>query len=1158
MSLADKISVKAVYTRSVNLERDIDSPDVIGRYIPTARAIQTLERMATTLTPEAIPRAWSLIGPYGAGKSSFAAFLTYLLAGPHTRQAAIALQVLERAQPGVTDQYRTLQGKSDGHCIVVLTGSPQPLGRRLAQALAEAAARCWSNRAGRRPEVIATLRDLADQEPVLTGDLLTAVTSLQDALSRNNFNGLLIVIDELGKFLEYEARHYGANDIFLLQALAERACTAHPAKLSLVVLLHQAMDQYARGLSETLRNEWAKVQGRFETIPLVETAEQVLRVVATAFSHDFSDDEFGAVRSKSAKIAAQLAEVEALPKTLDQDTAAELFARCYPLHPLGALLLPTLCQKMAQNERTLFSYLGSREPHGLSDSLQRLSNLDDWVLPWEIFEYFIRNQSAVVTDHPTRRRWMEVVTAVERLGDAPEPEVRLLKSIGLLNIIGPQGGLKASREIVALCADTPERATTITQGLIAKSLLQYRKFSGEYRVWEGSDFDLDRALDEQIERLGRFNLAEALNNRHALEPIVVRRHTIRTGTLRYFVQMFADSASFHRLPKQGKEPRIVFFLVHSQADRMRLADEGLRYFGETDIVVEWPDADRLRQVVAEVMALEVIQREAQALNTDPVAQREFKDRYAAALTNEQDVLRAIAENPGAASWYWKGKGLPVSTKRGLQSTLSEVLDQLYHASPIIKNELINRNRLSSSAALGRNRLFAAMLEHVHEEDLGLTGFPAEKGIYRALLRSSGLHRPDESGHWRFAGPPPADPLCFGPVWKALDQRLDATSAALCPVPELWQALQAPPLGLRLGPLPLLLAAYLLAHPREVALYEEDFLIPRLRYEHLELLATRPERFAVERQVLQGGRLAVFGEYLSALVDPVPPEPTLLDIVRQLAKLLARLPEYTRHTRLLSPSAMAVRNALIVARRPATLLFETLPKACECPPFMLEKTAVEATQQYLSRLGEALRELLGAYPILLSEIEGRLRSALQLNAVPPGLPALRVALHDRFSGLVAHAGPQARDLLAFLNRLTQDQDDDIAWLESVATLLGRIPPAQWRDSHPAEAFGRLIELAGRVNDLIRLQVAMGAKSTETSGRTVLMRILSGDQGEGRARVVHIADPQALDVLVERLRPTLDQLAGNDKETRLALLARCLEELTAASIEQGSETEEMTDG
>ena len=38
MSLCEKITVNSHYTRSVNLERDADSPAIVNGYIPTARA----------------------------------------------------------------------------------------------------------------------------------------------------------------------------------------------------------------------------------------------------------------------------------------------------------------------------------------------------------------------------------------------------------------------------------------------------------------------------------------------------------------------------------------------------------------------------------------------------------------------------------------------------------------------------------------------------------------------------------------------------------------------------------------------------------------------------------------------------------------------------------------------------------------------------------------------------------------------------------------------------------------------------------------------------------------------------------------------------------------------------------------------------------------
>ena len=133
--------------------------------------------------------------------------------------------------------------------------------------------------------------------------------------------------------------------------------------------------------------------------------------------------------------------------------ARKLFRHCYPLHPLTLLILPILCQKAAQNERTLFSYLGSGEPFGLRQRLGKMC-LGEWVEPWELYDYFMLNPAGGFSDPLTQHRWSEVATALERFdADPTSPAAHLLKTIGLLNLIGAQRGLKASRTVGRCCGD---------------------------------------------------------------------------------------------------------------------------------------------------------------------------------------------------------------------------------------------------------------------------------------------------------------------------------------------------------------------------------------------------------------------------------------------------------------------------------------------------------------------------------------------------------------------------------------------------------------------------------------------------------------------------------------------------------------------------------
>ena len=387
MKLESKIIVNTHYTRSVNVERDADNIDVVRSYIPTSRALRTLERVQGSFGSHQAPRAWSLVGPYGSGKSSFSVFLSQLLSNPEDAATRAASVVLKDADESLKRCFSTHIRRTNGYCSVLITGSPEPLGVRIVNGLAKAAESAIGNdRKKATKTLLAKLEATREQGHVQATQLIELISLAQDSLHANGYKGLIITIDELGKFLEYEARHYGANDIYLLQALAEHACSGHESNLLLFVLLHQSFEQYAKGLGEGLKKEWSKVQGRFEEVPFLESAEQVLKIVSAAFSTELTTNEEKSIKAKIKKQVSLLSQQNALPAGLAEKEAEVLFYECYPLHPVSAILLPVLCQKIAQNERTLFSYLGSQESNGFIDLLKRL-DIGEFIYPHRLLYY---------------------------------------------------------------------------------------------------------------------------------------------------------------------------------------------------------------------------------------------------------------------------------------------------------------------------------------------------------------------------------------------------------------------------------------------------------------------------------------------------------------------------------------------------------------------------------------------------------------------------------------------------------------------------------------------------------------------------------------------------------------------------------------------------
>jgi hypothetical protein len=1115
--LAQRIQIRPAYTRSINLLRDHENLELVRAYLPTSRAIQALTQIADGLSQDARQRALALIGPYGSGKSAFALFLSALLAEKQSAVHQAALTTLQATQPQLAERFQQALTSPRGFLRVPMNGIPDSLTRQLMLALAAAAEQNKLSKG--------LIRDLhAAAHPGTPMDqVLALIRRVQTTWSAVEGTGVLIEIDELGKFLEYESYHPQHREIHLLQLLAEHAQQAHYAPLHLVVLLHQGFEYYSHHLGKRLGDEWQKVQGRFDAIAFLEPAEQSLRIVSAAFAsvNPLPPTVAASLQDWMIRLVAE----GALPPGLDEHRAREQFSRCYPLHPLTLLILPVLCQKVAQNERTLFSYLGSHEPFGFLERLAQMQ-IDQWIEPWELYDYFILNQAGGFSDPLTYHRWVEVITALERFDYPPDSAaVRLLKTIGLLNLIGAQRGLKASPPILQLLFG--QATDGLLEALETASIIHFRHYSQEYRVWQGSDFDLRSALQQAMAEQASLSLVDILNTLLPLKPLVARRATIKTGALRCFMPGFTSRERWPPKASKIDELPLWFYLAE-----------------EPESLPDWPSipqravvalcqsTERLREAVAEWMALQELPKRYAALQSDPVAQREYQTWLTHAESETTQLISALLEEPESLRWFFGGEEQGVRDRRDLQRQLSAWVEEVcYPQAPLIKNELVNWDHPSASANTGRKRLLAAMLNAADQESLGIEKTPAEKSLYLSLLKASGLHRQGEV-HWGFYPPVDEDPCRLSPIWQALTQMLGDHGERQVELTAIYEVLRRPPYGVKLGVLPVLIIAYLLAHRREVALYQEGGFCEELAMQQVELLCRRPELFALERFDLAGLRGELFDRYLHSVVGKVRQDATLLDIVRPLMKFVGGLPEYTLYCKGLSREAEQVRAAFQQAKSPGVLLFEALPEAFGLQPVDFTAGDLVVVERFIQRLVQALRELKRAYEVMLGDWQAAVNRAL-LDEVVLDLAGLRQALAERYGDLERYT-PDRMGLGALIRRLADSGfASDQAWLESIATLLGRMPPQKWREETRLQAELRLSEVSEQLRDLEKLRTASGIQNIEGA---VLVKMVDAQRGEV-SRVIQLSSEQWASVGIQA-EAIAGGLAGLDESVQLAVVAALL--------------------
>ena len=286
--LSDLFHITERFQRSVHLERDFYTENALDGYVVTVKARETLTRLISAQENGATSKAWSLTGPYGAGKSAFALFAAKLLGDPGAITTQQALDMLRRGDDSLYERFMRINDNrkmsSSGFCPVLISGERAPITRALLQGL-ERGLTAFN---GTLPSNLLRRQIKNLSKAAERGEIPSAaeITRLFEAathhIGENGGTGLLLVIDELGKFLEYAAQSPAQGDVFVLQTLAEFATRSTQTPLFLLTILHQAFEQYAHRLAKSQREEWAKVQGRFEDIAFVEPAEQILRLIASA------------------------------------------------------------------------------------------------------------------------------------------------------------------------------------------------------------------------------------------------------------------------------------------------------------------------------------------------------------------------------------------------------------------------------------------------------------------------------------------------------------------------------------------------------------------------------------------------------------------------------------------------------------------------------------------------------------------------------------------------------------------------------------------------------------------------------------------------------------------------------------------------------------
>src|SRR6185437_1370871 len=364
----------------------------------------------------------------------------------------------------------------------------------------------------------------------------------------------------------------------------------------------------------------------------------------------------------------------------------------------------------------------------------------------------------------------------------------------------------------------------------------------------------------------------------------------------------------------------------SVADILAVAREALSTDRDVLIGVS-PNATKVLEVAKEALALERINEERPELHGDPVAKREVTARLSSAQNQLENVLRLMLDT---ASWVRKGAANRALSAADLSSLASDLADLRYEWAPKLFNELLIRVSPSSNANTAKNLLLKAMVVSEGVERLGITGLPAEAGLFISLLEKTELYR-RVGKKWKYVvpGTDGGDPSGLALVWNATDDLLKKHRQRVVPLSEIFDLWRDPPYGIKDGVHAVLGLAYALSRRDQLAYYRQQVVQPQWTDLDADLLINDPgdvqvrwlEISASGRKLLEGVRDAVAeieGAEIALSNSP-------LDVAGALVATFDALELWTKRTTRLDADVLSVRDILRHASDPNTLLFDDLPK-----------------------------------------------------------------------------------------------------------------------------------------------------------------------------------------------------------------------------------------
>lgn len=793
--LKDIINISAGFQSSINIEYDFNDESKISGFIPTTSALNVIDSIISNTEAESTERAKILTGAYGRGKSHIVLVSMAILYNKNIITFKNLIKNIRKLNNDIASRIENYVTSSKRLLPIIVNGNSGSLSHSFLLALQQALKNyaleditpethftAVSDTINRwkedypetyesflsliqvKEETFLKKISLHDEEayqlfaglypqltsgavfnPFVNTNVVDVFDKVNTALKAKGYSGMYVVYDEFGKYLETNISHTTESEMKLLQDLAEKCNRDSSQQLHLMLICHKDISNYIDdGLPKDKVDGWRGISGRFEHITLSNNFHQMYEIISATIN-------------KKKKLWADFLKAnesifnELLTTAQEENYLSgkdELVTYdCYPLHPTTTFLLPRLSERIAQNERTLFTFLTSMQKNTLREFVAFTEEDFPIVTPDYLYDYFEQELRKELSSSEMHKIYTLSARLLNQL-ETGSLDARIIKTIAIIYCV--QQFERVAPTVETLCNifcvqyDRKEIAQKIDE-LINQKYIVYRKNSSSFLcLKESSGTDINHELENKVNQLSNeLDFETALNlcaENNFLYPV---KHNETKCITRYFEFRFIRYQNLKKNTfepiKQGASGCVYAVIVESESELEKALQSKKIKFTDNRCVLIMPKSyTTIRSSIYSYLAAKELRDNCN--DEDSVLRSEY-DLIVEDLETvvSRFIMQYTKPELGRAVYFYQTKEIKITRRSKLTELLSQICDTVYPYTPIINNESINKDRLPGVAVTSRSKLVTAILDNTDlQNNMGLTGTGQDVSFMRSTLIQTGI------------------------------------------------------------------------------------------------------------------------------------------------------------------------------------------------------------------------------------------------------------------------------------------------------------------------------------------------------------------------------------------------------------------------------------